>query len=473
MPEPGETFAGKYVILRRLGEGGMGVVYEALHRRLKKRVAIKVLQNEALQSPDVVARFEREARTAEQLKGPHVARVLDVDNLPDGAPFMVMELLEGVDLAAEMEARPIPLSEAVGYILEACAAMSEAHALGIVHRDLKPGNLFIAEQGERRRIKILDFGISKLSREREVSVTSTQSTLGTPLYMSPEQIRSAKTVDARSDIWSLGVILYELLAGRTPFYELSASAVVAAIAADPVPSIGELRPDLPPELAAAVMKALEKDPARRFQAVEDFAEAIGPFSRLGRVSIGSFSDAPPPRASQPRLAAKALVETLPALERGARPSTTGEEALPPVKPEQPAVAAWTHGSREAHSGRKRWTLVAIGGIGLGVLVALASLRGSAATDPSQQGLVSAHGPGGDIPQPEASRGAVPAPAEAPAQGAQSPTISVSPVPLEPAVASGTPSRARKPHGSPKPPASAAPVAPPAAPPADTVTPLHL
>ncbi|MBK7586225.1 MAG: protein kinase [Myxococcales bacterium] len=280
-PLDGELLAGKYEILRRVGEGGMGVVYEAMHRRLGERVAIKLLREQDRQSKEIVMRFEREARMAAKLRSVNVARIFDVDSLPDGTPFIVMEFLEGRDLDSELtERRSLPVTEAVGYLLQACSAVQEAHARGIVHRDLKPHNLFLCGDGPNRTLKLLDFGISKLS-DGDSSVTATHSALGTPLYMSPEQIRSAKRADARSDIWSLGVILYELLTGTTPFHGENPTAVVAAITADPVPSPRVHRSDLPDALVAVIMRALEKAPERRFQTVEELARTLAPFGVSG------------------------------------------------------------------------------------------------------------------------------------------------------------------------------------------------
>jgi serine/threonine-protein kinase len=275
---PGTVLCGKYEIVRMLGRGGMGVVAQARHLRMDRDVALKILLPAFREQPEVVARFEREARAASQLANPHVTRVLDVDTLPDGSPFMVMELLRGRDLGQILAAQgKLPYRAAVGYVLEACAGMVDAHRAGIVHRDLKPNNLFIDTQGARPVLKILDFGISKILGDVNASMTQTSTTFGTPLYMSPEQVRSMKHVDGRTDIWSLGVVLYELLAGEPPFQAPSATAILAAIIADdPVP-ISTHRPDLPPALADAVMRALQKNVNARFRDVESFAAAIAPF----------------------------------------------------------------------------------------------------------------------------------------------------------------------------------------------------
>jgi serine/threonine protein kinase len=277
-PSPGEVIGGKYSVIRVLGRGGMGVVVEAQHLKLGQRVAIKLLLPSIRSMADITARFEREARAIARLKGPHVAHVSDVDALADGSPYMVMELLRGREVGDELaERQKIPYREAVGYILQACAAMAEAHRQGIVHRDLKPSNLFICESNIGRTVKVLDFGISKLSGDVNASVTTTASAFGTPLYMSPEQVRSVKNVDGRADIWSLGVVLYELITGEVPFNAPSATAILASILTETPVFVTKRCPDVPKALADAVMKALEKTPDARFHDILEFAAAIAPY----------------------------------------------------------------------------------------------------------------------------------------------------------------------------------------------------
>jgi serine/threonine-protein kinase len=278
LPLPGETIAGKYVLVRLIGEGGMGVVYEATHVRLRQRLAIKILRPDLPDFSGVVARFEREARAAAQLQSIHTARVIDVDSLPGGLPYIVLEFLEGRDLDAELEATgPMRVEEAVDIVLQVAEAMSEAHALGIVHRDLKPSNLFVCRVGNhaRRVIKVLDFGISK-SESEDSRLTPTHAYFGTPYYAAPEQLRSASTADARSDVWSLGAILFELLTGRTPFVGTPTS-VIAKVVSEPVPWPTQLRPDLPRDLARIIMRALRQNPQERFQSMREMAQALVPF----------------------------------------------------------------------------------------------------------------------------------------------------------------------------------------------------
>lgn len=277
--QPGDVVAGKYRVERVLGAGGMGVVVAALQLDLDRRVALKFLLPKVLERGDVLVRFSREARAAAKLESEHVARVLDVGALGNDMPYIVMEFLEGQDLSRLLAARgPLPPAEAVGYVLEAAEAVAEAHSHGIVHRDLKPANLFLAKRARGTPIiKVLDFGLSKFSGlAGEDSVTSASGMLGSPAYMSPEQLMSSRAVDARSDIWSLGVALYELLTNRTPFARERMPELVAAILHAKAVPLTQSWPGLPPGLALAIERCLEKEPARRFANLAELARALSP-----------------------------------------------------------------------------------------------------------------------------------------------------------------------------------------------------
>jgi len=278
----GDVIDGKYRVDRVLGLGGMGIVVAAVHIQLEQRVALKFLLPSALSHADVVARFAREARSAVKIQSEHVAKVHDVGTLGNGAPYIVMEYLEGEDLErALVRVGPHPISDAVDYVLQACEAVAEAHSHGIVHRDLKPANLFLATRPNGRTVvKVLDFGISKSTLSTaDAALTKTSAVMGSPLYMSPEQMASARQADVRSDIWSLGVILYELLVQRLPFKaDTMPELVVAVLHRSPDP-LRAIRADVPEALDAAVLRCLEKDPARRFPNVGALAAALAPFGR--------------------------------------------------------------------------------------------------------------------------------------------------------------------------------------------------
>ena len=279
---PGDVLAGKYQVERVLGAGGMGVVVAAHHVQLDAKVAIEFLLPGMLGNRDAVARFAREAKAAVKITSEHVARVLDVGVLETGAPYMVMEYLDGVDLAAWIQERgALAIDQAVEFVLQACVAVAEAHGLGIVHRDLKPANLFCIRRPDGQlSIKVLDFGISKLAdpASSSVSVTKTSAVLGSPLYMSPEQMQSAKGADSQSDIWALGVILFELIAGQVPFNGEAVTEVAVKVATQPAPPLRAFRPDAPPGLEAIVARCLEKDRRQRFGNVADLAVALAPYA---------------------------------------------------------------------------------------------------------------------------------------------------------------------------------------------------
>jgi serine/threonine protein kinase len=276
----GDVLAGKYRIEKVLGAGGMGVVVAARHIDLDQRVAIKCLLAHTRTMPEIVERFTREARAAAKIHGEHVARVIDVGRFEDGTPFMVMEYLQGHDLAAQLQLHgPLPLHDAVRYLLETCEAVVQAHALRIVHRDLKPQNLFLAQQpGRRPIVKVLDFGISKVIEPGASALTKTSSVMGTPYYMSPEQLLSSKNVDERSDIWALGVIFYELLIGEPPFVAETGPEIIAQVLQNNPQPASARRADLPAGIDQLIGKCMRTKVEERFANVADLAHALMPFA---------------------------------------------------------------------------------------------------------------------------------------------------------------------------------------------------
>jgi serine/threonine-protein kinase len=330
----GQVLAGKYRVERVLGQGGMGVVVAAMHQQLEQRVALKFLLPE-VEDQDTRARFLREAKAAVRLKSEHVARVLDVGTLDVGSPYIVMEFLEGRDLAAMLEEQGVlPLDAAVEYTLQACEAIAEAHAAGIVHRDLKPANLFLTRRNDSSPcVKVLDFGISKMATpESPHGVTQSAAMLGTPQYMSPEQLRSSRDVDMRSDIWALGMILHELLTGQVAFRADTLPELCAAILTREPTPLRELAPHLPPEIEAIVRRALEKDPAHRYPTLAAFAQDLAPFGSGGHAAarkIAQILENVPPPPATPGLA----------LPSAARPSASVDaDATVSVPPPAPATS---------------------------------------------------------------------------------------------------------------------------------------
>ena len=292
----GDVLAAKFRIEKILGAGGMGVVVAAHHIHLDEKVAIKFLLPEALNNPEAVARFAREARAAVKIKSDHVARIIDVGTLETGAPYIVMEYLEGGDLSAWIQQRgPLPIEQAVEFVLQACEALADAHALGIVHRDLKPANLFCIRGSDGLlSVKVLDFGISKITAlgasGSDMAMTRTTSVMGSPLYMSPEQLLSSKDVDARTDIWALGVILHELLTGTAPFSGETLAELCVKISSQPPPMLRDSRPDAPLGLQEAILRCLQKDRNLRFLNVAQLATALFPYGpKRARDSVERIS----------------------------------------------------------------------------------------------------------------------------------------------------------------------------------------
>ncbi len=306
---------GKYRVDEHLGAGGMGRVVRASHLYLQQSVAIKVLLPQMTESPSTVARFLREAQAAVRLKSEHTARVIDVGTLPDGRPYMIMEYLEGNDLNQILRHHgPQPPPIVCDLMLQVCEGLAEAHAIGIVHRDIKPSNFFITRRPDGSMLlKILDFGISKAPINYDDNLTQTHSVIGTPSYMAPEQMKSGRDADARSDIWSMGVVMYQLLQGRPPFAADSYAELAIKVAQEPPTP---LHVPLPPGFGSAILRCLEKYPNQRHQNVGELARMLAPY------------------ASDPVTAAQIATRTTrilharaaqPSVEHGALP---GQQSLP-------------------------------------------------------------------------------------------------------------------------------------------------
>jgi len=269
----GEVVAGKYRLDRVIGSGGMGTVFAATHLDLETSVAIKVLNRSAATNKGAVDRFAREARACARLRSENIVRVTDVGVLPSGVPYMVMEYLEGADLEELLRLNgPLPIEDAVDYVIQACAGLAEAHAAGVVHRDLKPANLYLTSDAGGV-IKVVDFGIAKVARIGD-NLTKTGDLMGSPLYMSPEQLASARDTDGRADVWALGVILHELITGTPPFDGETIPQVCAAVLVGKPQPITSKRPDVPEALVRVLDKCLEKKPDERYASVVDLANAL-------------------------------------------------------------------------------------------------------------------------------------------------------------------------------------------------------
>jgi len=278
----GTILAQRYEVERLLGVGGMGYVVRARQIFTDQLVAVKLLLPERARDRAIVARFLREARAAARLKSEHVCRILDVGMLDDGVPYIAMEYLDGQDLGTVLQERgALTVREAVACVRQVCEAVAEAHALGIVHRDLKPRNLFLSMRPDGSgSIKVLDFGVAKIldPTAEQLQLTSDGAILGSPAYMAPEQMMSARTVDTRADVWALGVVLFELLGGRTPFAAPSVNATCARVLTQPAPRLGDLGVKVPAGLEALIARCLEKDRERRLATVGELAAALAPFA---------------------------------------------------------------------------------------------------------------------------------------------------------------------------------------------------
>ncbi len=394
----GQRVGGRYVIEKGLGAGGMGVVVIGRHPELDQRVAVKFMRPEYAAHPTLVARFLREARLLARVKSPHFVRVFDFGKHDSGVPYLVMEMLEGRDLGDELDARKVlPVTEAVDLVLEAACGLAELHALGVVHRDLKPSNLFLSAEAGTRAVKVLDFGVSK-EQTGGGDLTDTGHVLGTPRYMSPEQVRSSKDVDARSDIWALGAILYELVTGTPAFgADDTASGEVFGLIlfAEPKPPSSR-RPDLPRGLDAVILKCLAREASGRYASLAELGEALrrfaGPSSahRIQSICLALGTTAPvtTPDADSPVLARTVTAPSgsIPLVRppAGAKPHDmrggggSGSMAAHASSPHIPGVTSPNGGRRSL------WiaAVLAIGAVLTGTAVFMA--RGSGTTEVSSE-----------------------------------------------------------------------------------------
>ncbi|MCC6997473.1 MAG: serine/threonine protein kinase [Deltaproteobacteria bacterium] len=401
--KPGDVLAGRYRVERQLGRGGMGVVVAAVHLELDQRVALKFLLPSALDNQEAVQRFLREARASVKLRGEHVARVSDVGTLDSGVPYIVMEYLEGHDLGSELDRRQrLPAAEATEYVLQACVGLAEAHGLGIVHRDLKPANLFLTVRPDGSPlVKVLDFGISKnLSAPGEHQLTSSQTVIGSPSYMSPEQMRGARLADQRSDIWSLGIVLYQLLSGVLPWDGGSFAEICVKIQMSPLPEL-DPEAEVPAGLRAIVARCLDKAPEARPQSVAALAEALAPFTTpRGRTMVDSIrrieerAPAPPPSGGgDTRNLRRPMDDSSVLVGQPAGPSTMA------------ALGAATGGRRRLWVGGA--VALAVGAVALALLLSRGGGRERAATSTSTSTSTSATATTSSSPPQRAGASALP------------------------------------------------------------------
>jgi serine/threonine protein kinase len=341
---PGDVVLGKYHVERMLGRGGMGVVMAARNIDLDALFAIKLLTCEALDDADAGDRFWSEARRAARLQSEHAIRILDVGCLDSGAPYMIMEHLTGSNLKQLVRSSgPLPVEQAVTYVLQACDAISEAHSLGIIHRDLKPSNMFLTRRRDGSPcVKVLDFGISKQQTPNDPELTKSGVILGSPFYMPPEQMAHSKNADARSDVWSMGTVLFELVTAKLPFRGTSMAEIVAHVLQAELTPPSQVQPGLPAALDAVVVRCLQKNPDDRYQSIDELAAA------LRQLLATSATVAAPTMALSPSLS---FDTSLPASERSLQSSA---KSMPE------SITGWGLTSKQ----RRHWTG--------GMLVALAS-----------------------------------------------------------------------------------------------------
>ncbi len=373
----GMVLEGKYEVIRRIGEGGMGEVYEGRHRVIGRRVAVKFLRGEYARDPEVALRFENEARVAGGSEHENIAGVYDVGALADGTRYLVMEFIDGedVDKLVQREA-PLSVARSVFIVIQACRALDVVHQRGIVHRDLKPANLFLARRADKTDlVKVLDFGIAKLKPADGQPGTKTGTAIGTAHYMSPEQARGERAVDMRSDVYSLGVILYELLSGKKPHDGDSLLSILHKVMTQPPVPLGSVRSGLPHALHAVVRRAMAADVAERYATVAEFGDALLPFAgrTLPPIRLQPAAFVPPTvEAGETRASASSAL--------GVHPASEGTSVTGVVRTKANALDS-AHAEPRRRS--RRFPMLLVGGISAAVasiavlaIVATSILRAS-------------------------------------------------------------------------------------------------
>jgi serine/threonine-protein kinase len=462
-PVEGDVLAGKYRVERQLGRGGFGLVVAARHIALDEQVAVKILLPEAVQSQHAVQRFLREGRATIKIRSEHVVKVHDIGTLEGGSPYLVMEYLDGADLA-DLTRKDGPLAprDAVDYLLQACEALAEAHVMGIVHRDLKPANLFLTRRRDGTPcVKVLDFGISKVSEGfGDTAITGSAAIMGSPKYMSPEQMRSTRNVDARTDVWALGVILYEVLSGKPPFDATAfPDLCVKVLQTEPAP-LSSLRPDVGPAFDAVIRKCLAKDPQGRYSDVGALADALAPLGSAG--AAGSATRIAKVLASTPRTVTGDSDDHVSPL------AATVPSDAPPARANT-ADGLGVSTSRRGAGPRMVGIAVALAAvIGAGVLVYFVALRGdgpSAGAPNAAMSVGPTSAPSLAPPSPSPSViASTPPSSSATASAAAASSVAVAPSAAPPKVAPGAATRAPATAAStapiPRPSVTAAPSRPP-------------
>jgi serine/threonine-protein kinase len=392
----GAILAGRYRLEEIVGYGGMGSVWRATHTGLGEQVAVKLVSANFARSSEALRRFDTEAKSAAKLRSRHVPHVFDNGVLEDGTPFLVMELLHGESLAARLgRLGPIPLPEAVSILEQCCRALTRAHSLGIIHRDIKPENVYLAQSvdDDGYIVKVLDFGIAKVTSSLAQdgrSSTRTGTLLGTPLYMSPEQARGLRTVDSRTDLYSLGLVAFTMLTGGLPFLGETLGDLLLQICSEQLPSLRAAAPSLPPAMEDWFKKACARQPEDRYPTAQAFVEALRVAAGISRQS-------------------EALVERGASLPGLAPPdAVSGEDASSGQGVQLPSTTAGTTlGTGPARSQRTRWVVVAASAIlGLAVAPLIAVLaHGRAAPQTSPQTAQGGNSSGAVTRSPQADAGA--------------------------------------------------------------------